>query len=94
MCKRSIMKPQNESARPALPAAPPPPLLRRPLGMKLVTRPASQDGKEAERSLARFFAESELLADLEGILSLSRSDEKPGEWIEACSRQTLLYSAT
>jgi hypothetical protein len=35
--------------------------------------------KEAEGSLARLFAERELLADLEGGRSLSRSDEKPGE---------------
>lgn len=35
--------------------------------------------KEAEGSLAKFFAEREFLADLEQGRSLSRSDEKPGE---------------
>lgn len=60
--------------------------------MKLVTRPASLGWKGG--SLARFFAERELLANLEGVRSLSKSDEKPGELTEAQSRQTLLYSAT
>lgn len=80
MCKRSIMKPQNESARPALPGAPPHPHACtgcREESWRQGQPP--QDGKEAEGSLARFFAERGLLADLEGYRSLSRADEKPGD---------------